>query len=138
MTCKEKALEYFDGGYNCAQAAFAGCGQVTGLDQAVALAASGGFGGGMRMGSICGAVTGGLMALGCVFPYTDSARPADRDRIGQLTLEFLARFKEQNGCLDCDGLVQGDKAAARQSICPKAVASAAEIVEAMAKEFGQG
>lgn len=134
MTCSEKALEYYSRGYNCAQAVLAGCGQITGLDEKTALMISGGFGGGMRIGSVCGAATGGLMALGCRFPFADSGKPQDKERIGKITVEFLNRFKKENLCLDCDGITAGNKENARDTVCAKAVASAARIAAEMAAE----
>lgn len=134
MSGSQKALEYFDRGYNCAQSALIGCGHLTELDDLSALKVAGGFGGGMRVGSICGAATGALMALGCIFPFTDDGQPDQKSRIGQLTLDFLGRFSQAHGCLNCTDLVKGDKEGAHQHLCPKLVAWSVETVEAMAAE----
>ena len=70
MTVSEKAVLLHGQGYNCAQAVLAACGEYTGMDEKTALAISGGFGGGMRCGEMCGA-RGGIIptvsrgAYGC-------------------------------------------------------------------------
>jgi len=136
MTSREKALALFAQHYNCAQSTLAGCGSLTGLPDEVAFKAAGGFGGGMRIGSICGAATGGLMALGAIFPFTDSERPEDKARIGDKTTAFLEAFKAAHGCLDCEGLVRGDKEGAHDTVCPGLVAWAAAYVEKMSGAKG--
>ena len=50
--------------YNCAQAVFLPFAERKGLTAEQALAITQNFGGGMRAGLTCGAITGGLMALG--------------------------------------------------------------------------
>ncbi len=50
--------------YNCCQAVVSIFAQDAGYDEENAMKAATYFRGGMQMGSICGAITGGLMALG--------------------------------------------------------------------------
>lgn len=50
--------------YNCAQGVFIPFAERKGLTAEQAGAITENFGGGMRMGMTCGAITGGLMALG--------------------------------------------------------------------------
>ena len=50
--------------YNCAQAVLAAFGPDAGLPEEAACRITANFGSGMKMGETCGAVTGGLMALG--------------------------------------------------------------------------
>ena len=50
--------------YNCAQAAFIPFAEEKGIDTDTAYAITSNFGAGMKMASVCGAITGGLMALG--------------------------------------------------------------------------
>ena len=49
---------------NCAQAVVSVFARDAGYDEATAMKAATYFRGGMQIGSVCGAVTGGLMALG--------------------------------------------------------------------------
>ena len=50
--------------YNCAQAVFIPFAEKKGISAAQATAITANFGSGMRAGLTCGAITGGLMALG--------------------------------------------------------------------------
>ena len=50
--------------YNCAQSAVVPFAEAAGVSEETAMRFAAGFGGGMRRASVCGAVTGGLMALG--------------------------------------------------------------------------
>ena len=50
--------------YNCCQAVVSVFAQDAGYDEAACLQAATYFRGGMQMGSVCGAITGALMALG--------------------------------------------------------------------------
>ena len=71
MSVQEESLRLHSCGYNCAQSVLAALGSYTGLNEKTALAVSGGFGGGVRCGEICGAASGAVMALGLAFPYAD-------------------------------------------------------------------
>jgi C_GCAxxG_C_C family probable redox protein len=64
-TKSEAALEKFFSGYNCAQSVlFAFCGDLD-LDKDLALRMASGFGGGMGgRQEVCGAVSGGVIAIG--------------------------------------------------------------------------
>ena len=63
MTNTDKALETFRDGYNCAQAVFMTFAEPLGLDRETAAKLTSGFGGGMHIGSTCGAVTGAFMVI---------------------------------------------------------------------------
>ncbi len=121
MNIKDKAIEYHDKGYNCAQAVLAACGDYTGLDEKTALSISAGFGGGLRSGEICGAISGAVMAIGMANPFFDAENEAAKDKIAALAKECVARGKEKFGCIHCAEL-KGDK-----SNCPKYIAEMAEL-----------
>ena len=71
MNQKTLAVEWYDQGWNCAQSVAAAAAVRRGEDPGPALRAAGGFGGGMgRMQSACGALTGGIIALGATIPQT--------------------------------------------------------------------
>ena len=50
--------------YNCCQSVVSVFAEDLGYDEEAAVKTASLFGGGMQMGSVCGAITGGLMALG--------------------------------------------------------------------------
>jgi C_GCAxxG_C_C family probable redox protein len=86
---------YRSGKMHCAEAVLAAIRNnfaPTAADDVVRLAA--GFGGGSGAGCICGAVSGGTMALGLVL--TD-----EKKRVAQLTRELHKWFKEQYGATCC-------------------------------------
>jgi len=82
--------------YNCAQAVLVPFAEEIGLDPETAFRVSANFGGGMKMGSVCGAVTGALMALGLA--GLDSP---------DLLQEIYSRVRENHeGKLDCRDLLR--------------------------------
>jgi C_GCAxxG_C_C family probable redox protein len=111
-----------------------------GLPDEMALKIAAPFGAGMvRAGKTCGAVTGGLMALGLKYGYTS---PEDKDATYGIAQEFMHLFEEQHGSLTCRELIGFDittperRALAQQSgvfenICPHLVGDAVEIVASL-------
>lgn len=111
MTVHEKkAVELFEGGYNCAQAVFAAFSDVTGIDEATSKALSSSFGGGMgRMREVCGAVSGMLMAAGILFGGDCNANSnggaAKSEHYARVRL-LMERFKSENGSYICRELLE--------------------------------
>lgn len=86
---------YRSGKMHCAEAVLAAVKNnfaPTAPDDVVRLAA--GFGGGSGAGCICGAVSGGTMALGLVLQN-------DKKKVAQFTRELHKWFKEQYGATCC-------------------------------------
>ena len=103
----ERATELFKQGYNCAQAVFASCADLYGIeDEALALRLSASFGGGMgRMRMVCGAASGMFMLAGL---HNGSSTPHDNE--GKMAnyafVQSLAGdFKAQYGSLICAELL---------------------------------
>jgi len=97
----EKALEFHDKGFNCAQSVLCACSGFTGLDNATAEAVSAGFGGGMRSGEVCGAISGAIMALGCGISRANPDSPDCKMQTANATRECVKRFREKYGCIRC-------------------------------------
>ncbi|UCG55955.1 MAG: C_GCAxxG_C_C family protein [Phycisphaerales bacterium] len=138
----QEAVSLFDQGYNCSQAIVATYGPQFGIDREAALKVSCGFGGGMRMAETCGAVTGALMVLGLMHASSDSADKGAKQRTYELVTEFAERFRIRNGSVICKELLGCDLstpegfASAKEknlfnSVCPKMVRSAGELLEEM-------
>lgn len=127
MSIKEKAVSYHDAGYNCAQSVLAALSEYTGLDEETALAVSAGFGGGLRSGEVCGAISGAVMAIGMACPFTDSKDTESKDKIALLAKECVAAGREKFGCVRCEEL-KGDK-----SKCPYYIGEMAAAAEEMIK-----
>ena len=101
MSVQEESLRLHGCGFNCAQSVLAALGSYTGLDEKTALAVSGGFGGGVRCGEICGAASGAVMALGLAFPYSDGEDSVSKTRIAKLTIAFN-REEYEGDCTVCN------------------------------------
>lgn len=101
----ELAVRDFLEGCNCAQSVLHPFCADLGLDPAAGLKVASGFGGGMgRCGEVCGAVTGGIMALGLRFGGGD--RPAI-EAVYAKTRELVERFRQKHGALHCRQLLGG-------------------------------
>lgn len=104
MDIKERALDWHKKGYNCAQSVIVACAEFAGLDENTALAVSGGFGGGVRSGEICGAISGAVMAVGAAYPFIDGNDAAAKDKIALLAKECVAAAAEKYGKVRCSDL----------------------------------
>ncbi|ACL06647.1 C_GCAxxG_C_C family protein [Desulfatibacillum aliphaticivorans] len=147
MTDWEKqATEFFDNGFNCAQGVLIMQSETLGLDKETAARIASAFGGGVsRTGNVCGAVAGALMALGMQFGNQAPNDKVARERAYDKADQFIARFTESCGSIICRDLLGLDlsqpgilEKAREENIfhdkCPRYVALAAEIAEAMLAE----
>ena len=75
------------------------------MDYLTAAKVSSGFGGGMYLGSVCGAVTGGIMAIG--LKYGGADRKAQM-QTAKVVREFADRFKAQHRSVNCPDLTGVD------------------------------
>ena len=121
MEYKDRAIQLFDNSYNCSQAVLCSCCKQLGLEEPTAYHLSAFFGGGMREGQTCGAVTGALMALG--LKYGD-----ENNRQCTKSVEFLQAFHDKFGSTLCHELLSVEGASKKES-CPIFVSFAAEYLE---------
>ena len=124
MTYKEKATELHESGCNCCQAVLGSCCEDFGLSEEMAYKVGAFFGGGMRRGEVCGAVTGALMGLG--LKYGD-----ENNRKSMKSLEFMKTFREEYGSILCKELLGKDDKK-KKEMCPVMIEYCAEYLE---KEF---
>ena len=138
----KEAMDIFDGGFNCCQAVVAPFAQELGLDREIALKISSGFGGGMRNAEICGAVSGGVMALGLKYGHFKEGDSDSKENMGQLVKDFSAEFKAKHGSIICRELLgcdtsteEGREYAAenelRENVCTGLIKCAVELLERM-------
>jgi C_GCAxxG_C_C family probable redox protein len=138
MSKVEKAVECFEDGFNCSQAILATYGSDLGIPRDQAFKIASGFGGGMRIGGTCGAVTGAFMVLGLKFAHRKD-KPYDK------IIEFAENFCKRNKSTDCQTLIgcdirteEGMEKATEQrlfrTICSLLVKDAAEILEEMLED----
>ena len=86
------------------------------------------FGGGMAIESVCGAATGSIAVIGILFT---KERAHESDRIKTLTAEFMNRFNDELGTLNCKELKQ--KYRNDQVRCSKMIETAADILDKIVK-----
>ncbi|MGD0537534.1 MAG: C-GCAxxG-C-C family protein [Verrucomicrobiota bacterium] len=104
----ERASQKFLAGFNCAQAVLHAFAPELGLDSDTALKLAGGFGGGMaRQGEVCGAVTGGIMAIGLKFGCGSKDDRAATERTYRNTQALMERFAQRHGSCLCRELLPG-------------------------------
>lgn len=134
----EKALHLFELGYNCAQAVLCAYEDLLPLPSHALKALACPFGGGMRHGSVCGTVTGALMALGLLSkPYAQD-EAAHKTMCAHLTTAFVTSFKARQGQLNCRDLLGYDvlnpqevlkNAHIKKQTCPQLVQAAVLLLE---------
>lgn len=101
----EKATTLFLEGYNCAQsvllAMFEHWNGISNLIPKIATAFGGGIG---RCGSVCGALAGGVMALGIKYG-TNEPSAEKRLKAYELAHRFYKQFELKNGSVLCRELI---------------------------------
>ncbi len=138
----QEAVSVFQSGFNCAQAIVRIYGPEYGLSALDALKVSCGFGGGMRRGDTCGAVTGALMVLGLRYGPKDVTETSAKNDVYPKVTEFCSRFESRCGYINCrdllgcdvsteEGMKQAKKNNIFKTVCPRMVKTAAEILEEM-------
>lgn len=124
MNYTEKARELRnaeDTHYNCAQSVIIPFAQDMNLTEAQARALGAHFGGGMRHGSTCGAITGALMVLGNL-GYDEKEAMA-----------ILCQMKERHGATDCSTLLRSshERGEPKKSLCDGLVYEMVETLSAL-------
>ncbi len=139
----ESSAQRFQQGFNCAQSVLSAFASRHGLEAGLALRIAGPFGAGVaRRGEMCGAVSGGLMALGLRHGSVEAQDAEAKRRLYSVAQDFLRQFEARCGSLECRGLLgldlsrPGSLEAAEQrglftDLCPGFVRAATEIVEAL-------
>jgi C_GCAxxG_C_C family probable redox protein len=135
----KKAAKHFKKGYNCAQSVLITMLDDWNLKNELVPKVATGFGGGIgRCGSVCGALTGGVMAISSVYG-TNEPLMKKRLKAYETAQKFYEQFEAQNGSVLCKELIgfdlsvpeQRDKAAktnAFEKKCTVFVKKAVEIL----------
>ena len=146
MTHKEKALVYFGNKFHCSQSVLAAFADEVGLTEEQALKLGACFGGGMRQGEVCGAVTGALMVLGMLYGQYDINDTQSRQVANEVNVKMMDRFRKKcgsyicNDLLGCDISTQTGVEYARANnlfteLCPQMVANAVDVLEEIINEY---
>ncbi len=98
--------------YNCAQSVLITFSEKCGITQEQAASIGAHFGGGMKMGSLCGAITGGTMVIGMLGggdeKYRDFLQAMKEVSGGAVNCRELLANADGAGCgrkVYCDGLI---------------------------------
>lgn len=140
------AYEYHKKRYNCAQSVTAAFADLTGWTPDELFSAAGSFGGGYGNSheEACGAISGALLVLGILFPFTDEKDMEAKRKIYGLAKEFRQRFFDVFGHTRCGdllkarpGLSERTQAAQRLGItahCDIMIVTAVELLEELLRE----
>lgn len=111
----EKAIRHFrDDGYNCSQSVLLIMAEHWKCKNELVPKVATAFGGGMgRCGSVCGALTGGLIAIGIKYG-TNEPSAEKRSRAYELAETFYRQFEKQNRSVMCRELIGLDLSDAKQ------------------------
>ena len=115
--------------YNCAQAVLMPFAPGAGLDEETAARLTANFGSGMKRGSVCGAIAGGLMVLG-LYGADDAAS------VG----EYYRRLRESHdGRMDCAELlrVNQERGGGRKEHCDGMVYECIALAEEILRRNGR-
>ena len=104
----ELAVEKFLSGYNCAQSILYAYGPDLGLDAETALKVATGLGGGLGgSGEVCGAVSGGILALGLKYGRGGQEEKSVAQQAYKKSLELMVAFERVHGSCSCRVLLDG-------------------------------
>lgn len=140
----DMAVDKFISGFNCAQAILFAFSDKVDLERNLALKLACGLGAGMgRKGEICGAVSGGVLALGARYGRGETDDASATETTYKKTNELLSIFAAKHGSVSCKTLLGGcdltipigqqwfkDKEL-KKEVCTRCVESVAEIVEGL-------
>lgn len=125
----EQALEYNKRGYNCAQAVACTFCKEFGIKEDDVFRISEGFGTGMGMMDMCGAVTGMIMVIGMQNSVGNLENgPATKASTTKSAKLYAEKFKEKNGSYYCKELKSGANGKPLCS-CAQCIATAVEMTE---------
>jgi C_GCAxxG_C_C family probable redox protein len=140
----EAAVEKFLSGYNCAQSVLYAFGPELGLNGETALKVATGLGGGMGgRGEVCGALTGGILALGLKYGRGEQAEKVVTQQAYKKTAELVTAFERVHGSCLCRTLLDGcnlqtpegmkrfREEGLHQKVCVRCVRTVGEILAEM-------
>lgn len=124
----DMAVNFFCHDCNCAQSVLLAFSGNFGLSPDRAMQLASGFGGGIASsGGMCGAITGGIMALG----LAGTGNGASKVMTYEQSAELINLFKAKFGSTDCKILTESKASIESESHCVKFVREAVLIVESL-------
>lgn len=141
MVTEDEVNRMFGEGFDCSQIVLAEVSEALGMKREEALKVAASFGVGFYIGGLCGAASGALMALGLKYGNHKTNDMAAKLEMVAKREEFLKRFKDMNGSMNCpdllgvkitsfEELVAGRDSALYRN-CPLYCVNAVKILEGM-------
>ncbi|MBS5150311.1 MAG: C_GCAxxG_C_C family protein [Butyricicoccus pullicaecorum] len=124
----ERALALHQKGYNCAQAVICAYADLFDIDEQTAYKMSEGFGLGMGMMEVCGALTGGLMLAGLKNSAGIDAPGATKGSTYKLNRTLGQAFQQSTGSVLCHEL-KGRDTGTPLCPCDVCIQHGAQLVE---------
>lgn len=143
----ERAVRRFDEGYNCAQSVLLVMSEYWNIKNDLIPRIATGFGGGIgRCGSVCGALTGGILSIGIKYG-ADEPSPEKRQKCYELALRLYRLFEQQHGSVLCreligydlsdsEGLKTAQKAKVFEEKCSRFIRTVVNILVDLEKRSG--
>jgi C_GCAxxG_C_C family probable redox protein len=99
--------EYFNSGFGCAESVLKAIAEAKGIKSDLIPRIASGFCGGIaHTGGMCGAVTGGIMALNILYGRDNAVQSKELNY--QKVQEFVQAFKSRYGTMNCSELTGCD------------------------------
>ena len=137
---KEQIAELFQSGLNCSQIVLSYFCEKYQMSKEEGIRIGCGFGGGVRAGELCGAVSGAIMVIGLKYGNGQAEDFVSKNECYQRTQEFTKMFRQQKGSIVCrdllgcdistkEGMENAQKERLFQTLCVEAVVSAIKILD---------
>ena len=98
----QRAHELMMAGWNCSQSVMLTMQELLEIPERGVLKAATGFGGGIgNVGSLCGALAGGVMTLGLLYGRAESSELTEKEKTYLLCAQWHERFVEAIGGSSC-------------------------------------
>jgi len=105
----ERAAKCFESDFNCAESVLMSLAESIGVKSELIPKIATPFGGGIgRRGSVCGALTGGIIAIGLKFGRSEAKDTKRREESYKKALELFKRFEKKFGSALCYDLIRLD------------------------------
>ena len=124
----EEAVKKHACGYNCAQAVACTFSDIMNMDEKDVFKLSEGFGFGMGINDVCGAVTGMMMVASTASSDGNMDKPATKQKTYKEMRELQSKFAQMNTSIYCRDLL-GGKGKPKLRSCPGCVEDAATLLE---------
>ena len=145
MLTEEKIFTLFTQSIHCSQLVAGEAAEKLGYDRNQIMRLAAPFGGGMFCGETCGAVAGGVMAIGMKYGHCEPGETKQNELCIKKTEQFLQTFAARNGGTLCRDILGYDLAEAGalekafaagriKEVCPGFVLSALKILDEVMSE----